>query len=783
MVVPILATVLLLQAAARPGTTVTIEEYLQLRRLSAVQVSPDERAAVFTVTESDLAANQVRTRLYLWDVEAGTRVLAPGFTDARSPRWSPDGALLSFISAGPNSFTAPSSNADDDPGPQLWLLQHDSDGPATRLSELAGGVVDYGWAPDGSIYALSKSEDGQGLGFWRVQVPAGATEYVWGGDRGIRDMAVSPDGRAIVFSTNGTGTLDGYLNYDLKLLDLESRRVRELTSRPGSEVAPAWSPDSRTIVFRAPQDPRYPYSQTDLFSIAATGGAITSLTGSFDRAVLDHDWPPGGDLLFTAATGTSTELFVVHGNGAIELVAGGEASFGSPDGGVAGAEIYAVRESATEAPELWKTSGSGQQQLTQINARTRRWKLARQEVIRWTAPDGLSVEGVLVYPADYEQGRRYPLLVNVAGGPLSRARNVLDQAGYYQVFAAQGYAVLAPNFRGSRGYGEGFATAKRVDLAGGDLVDLLAGVDYVIGLGLADSTRLAIYGGSVSPYGAYLTSWTITQTRRFGAAVALFGLADPGFEPGHEASAPERALFRAGYLEMLERERSPLDSVRNVRTPFLIIEGATRSLVSSAQRMHRSLDELGRSAEYLELTSDRRETGRPRHRLDLFFRELRWFDRYLKFGGADLFSFHLVGEWSPGPGGWQLRVVKAVPRADYSGLRPDSGRYLEVTLALQPAEAAIREGTIEPLELDAAAAVSLVGPGGTRPLAGTVTQVFDRETLILGTPAPITVPVLGSGAPATVTFRLAFEIPDQAAEYRLHVTGFVPVRIWVSREH
>ena len=126
----------------------------------------------------------------------------------------------------------------------------------------------------------------------------------------------------------------------------------------------------------------------------------------------------------------------------------------------------------------------------------------------------------------------------------------------------------------------------------------------------------------------------------------------------------------------------------------------------------------------------------PGDRTDLFFRQLRWFDRYLKFAGADLFDFYLVGERVPGPGGWQLRVDSAELRSDYSGLRPESGQYLEIALTLEPSPTALREGSLQDFELDPESAVSLIGPDSRlRPFAGTVTELFGSETLVMGLPS------------------------------------------------
>ncbi|UCC73444.1 MAG: S9 family peptidase [Gemmatimonadota bacterium] len=747
-----------IQGTQTPQAPVTIEEYLALRHLSAVQVSPDGGSVAFTSMRAALEENGYRTELYVWRPATGARTVATGFTDISAPRWSLDGASISFVSRG----------QDTDDEPQLWLLGVSSDDPPLQLSEIPGGVLDYGWAPDGSIYALTGGTASSAREIWKVLVPGGTAEYVWGGDPGIREIAVSPDGAAIVYSTNGSGAAADYLNYDLRILDPAAQRTRRLTSRPGPEVAPIWSPDSRTVVFQAPQHPADTYSQTELLSVPASGGTPQVLTDSFDRAVVEHCWPPGGDLLFTAALGTQTHLFAIRGDGAVRAVAQGGYNVGSFDATPAGASIFAALESATAAGELWHFADGRFERLTEFNAATRDWRLGRQQVIRWTAPDGLNIEGLLVYPIDYQEGRRYPLLVNVQAGPRTRARDVLTSRGDFQLFAAQGYAVLAPNPRGSSGYGEDFATARRSDLAGGDIVDLVAGLDAVIGMGIADPQRLAIYG---SGYGAEMTSWTLTTTPRFGAAVAVFEAASSSgwTAPAFAAPAPDR---------------SATANARSIHTPLLIIEGPDDfdTLVPRTQpaELYQALSDLGRPVEYVELSSGAGPAVSPRRRSDLFFRQLRWFDRHLKFGGADLFEFYLTGEWVSGPAGWELRVESAAPRADYTGMAPESGRYIEVALTLRPAESALRDRTAHSLSLDPATGLSLLGPDGTlRRLTGTVTEVFGRETLILGMPGPFSVPAPQIDAATTLNYRLAFEIPNDAAEYRLLLEGFRPVRIWV----
>lgn len=749
---------------------VTVERYLQLRRLSEVAVSPDGAQVAFIARGADSEADEYRSVLHLWS-KRGTRVVSQNFVHAFAPRWAPDGTTLAFLSEGPTTPADPRQV-------QIWSLRPSSGLGPTQIGDLPGGVLEYVWAPNGVIFALIRNEAG-GREFWQIDAAEGTGEYVWGGTSEIRDIAISPDGSAIAFSSSGTATSDAPSSYNLRLLDLDSKRTRELTNRPGSELGAVWSPDGTSIVFRAPHDPGTFYSQPDLFAVDVARRGLRNLTESFDRAVLDHAWPAAGDLLFTAAVGPESYLFAWRG-GAVELVSGDGHSIGDFGTATSGTPIYAVRESATEATDLWRLDGSGEERLTRLNQLTRDWRLGDQEVIRWQAPDGLTVEGLLTYPANYEPGQRYPLLVDADGGPLDRVRNALQQPSAYQLFAAQGYAVLAVNYRGSMGYGEQFGSAPRDDLAGGDFVDLDSGIDHVIGLGVADPDRIAVFGGVRTAYGAHLAALSITRTRRFKAAVAIY---DPPIRlfSGGQGSDAAQDIMAADYRRLLENERQALASIENVRTPLLLFEGEAGSLVSQPQRLYGALNQARRTVELAALpeSAGRWTPGRQR---EFFFRQLRWFDKYLKFGGANLFDFYLVGEWVPGPGGWRLRVDSAAARSDYSGLQSSTGRYLEIALTLEPSEAALREGTLQDFELDPASAIILLGPDSIpRTFAGTATQLFGRETLVLGMPNPIKVMATGpSGAPTAVATRLAFEVPETEGEYRLLITGFVPIRIWVA---
>jgi dipeptidyl aminopeptidase/acylaminoacyl peptidase len=696
-----------------------IEGYLDLEHITTVEVSTDGRSVAFIVQA--VSGDSYTSTLHTWERRTGVQALAATFTDVRSPGWSPDGEWLVFIAKNP---AAPSSDAPD----QLWALPRFTDEPL-HLSEISSRIIEFGWTPDGSLLVLTEEEPGDLRSFWRLRIRQGEAERIWEGDPGIRDMAVSPDGRMIAFSSNGSATPENFLNYDIWLLDIEGARARRLTSRAGPEVEPVWTPDGEGVVFRAPQSTQSIHSQIELFRVSVAGGAPQMLTAAFDRSVV----------------------------------------------GV-GTTIYAVRESATEAPELWRAGIEESERLTTLNAAVDSWRAGRQSVIQWTAPDGLAIEGLLILPVEFTEGDRYPLLVNPGRGQGTRVRNVLANLEAYQPLAAQGYAVLAANVRGSIGYGEAVLTASRNDLAGGELADLIAGVDYVIDLGIADSTRLAVFG---SEYSGYTSTRAITETRRFNAAAASFTARDPQ-ATGYEFSDLAVTLSTTAGLDGFGYEDSPLQRAGAVQTPLLIIDAADESsvLADRARQLYRSLTDLGRVAVNVGIDDIGRAGRGAQLDAEIFFRQLRWFDRYLKFGGADFYEFYRIGEWVSGPNDWQMRVRRLDAGTAYSGIVPPDGRYLELALDFRPDPDARRPGG---LDLDPTAAVSLVDPDGgqVRP-AGMVVHLPGGEILIDDSATAVRVP--SPEATSAVSLRLAFVASNAAAAYHLRIAGFAPVRVWGSDE-
>jgi dipeptidyl aminopeptidase/acylaminoacyl peptidase len=687
----------------------TIKDLLSIQTPSQIDISPDGRYVVFTLSKADFEESTFKTDIYMVSTADGkVRQMTFSKENESSPKFSPDGKFIAFLS---NRKTADDQK---ETKTQIWLLPVDG-GEAFKLTNAPEGVISYQWMPDGKniLYLTQetlpkpekeKKEKDKKLKFdatvvdkekyrkefYLVNVETKKEKRVFIGDYGVDQFDVSPDGKLVVYNTNYTGDIDDGPKFDLWIFEIETGKSRQLTKRPGGERQPKWSPDGKLIAFIADLDPKFTYSQEELFIVDPTTGQIKNLTESFDTGIVSYEFSKSEaeKIYARTASGVYTHIYTISTkDGSIKEFLGGEKVFNDISISNGDKTIAFLIEDKTSAPDIYIFKDGELKKLTDLNPQLTNFTFGEQTVIKWKSFDGWVIEGILVKPVNFEQGKKYPMLVAVHGGPYGRIQNTLRQYYNFQVWANEGYIVFAPNFRGSSGYSNKFGISNFKDLGGGDFKDIMTGIDYIIKeLKIADENKLGIFGGS---YGGYMTNWAITQTDRFKAAVSMFGIFNlitdysnsylPSWEPNYLGDYYWNNLKI--YLE-----RSPFYYVKNIKTPVLILHGDEdpNTFISNSKEMHQALKHLGKTVEFVRYPREGHGFREPNHRIDEFYRCLDWFNKYLLGIEPNKKPIVRTDEWVFADG-WEIKVVKVNKNVVYSGF--DTARkFVEVELLFKSGE-------------------------------------------------------------------------------------------------
>jgi dipeptidyl aminopeptidase/acylaminoacyl peptidase len=614
------------------------------------------------------------------------------------PQWSYDGRFLAFLSARPDETEPGDDDDDNEPTEQIWVLPIDG-GEARKITSAKEGVIDYAWAPDANeliflapeprprpVEAVRKEErnrrkvdpivehdDLLRRQLWRVDVEDRKPKLLFTADYGVTEFVLSPDGARLCYATNHTGIQNDYHLVDLYVRDLESGDTFKLVERAGGKYHPRWSPDGSRIAFLSWLDPQLSYSRESLFvaDVPPTGAlagappaeCLLYTEETYDRDINEFHWSRHDNALYAfGLAGTGADLIRVE-DGATQLLAHADEVQSDLHMEPGGLRAVFVQESATALPEIiLRDEEGGLHPLTKLNADfSANHLLPRQEVVQWTSRDGLAIEGVLTYPLGYREGERYPLVVQIHGGPKGRSTDTLRSYGMPPVWSAEGYAVLRPNFRGGEGYGNAFAIANRRDLGGGDYEDIMAGVDWCLAQGIADPTRLGVMGGS---YGGYMTNWIIGQTDRFAAAISMFGI----FHLQTDYSNSELSRWDNDYLGAyywedpdIYRRLSPGSYVDRIKTPTLIIHGDDddNTFISNSKELYQALRHRGVTTQFVHYPREGHGVREPNHRLDEMRRCLAWMDRYARSGGRNPDLYRLEDKIQSADGRFELCVTRA----------------------------------------------------------------------------------------------------------------------------
>ncbi len=639
----------------------TPELMMTVRRVGAVRVSPDGKRVVYHVGSAVMTTDrsEVVTQIFVADADGTNRLqLTHGDKSSSDPQWSPDDEQIAFVSArsGKNN---------------LYLL-HLAGGEAEQLTDVKTVVGAFQWSPDGKQIAFAMADapsesELQSLrsrddAKWADHNPKMTRLYIVpidkspDGNRRPRRLTAgdfslataarttdpgfdwAPDGKSIAFAHQTNPRANEWTTADVSLVDVSTAEVRSLAATRAAELRPVFSPDGRWVAMTASDSPPTWAGSSRIQIVAAAGGEPRGLPQSFDGKPNILGWAPNGSrIYFSEPRGTTDRLYSidVRSGEIVELSSSNEV-FTSIDLNRGGTMLGIAIESSHQAAEAFVSPVDrfAPAQVSRANAELPKSPLGKVEVVRWKSTDGLEIEGILTYPTGFEPGKRVPLLLNVHGGPAGVfSRKFIAQSSLYPIaaFAARGYAVLQPNPRGSSGYGVPFRFANHKDWGGGDYQDLMAGVDHVIALGVADPERLGVMGWS---YGGYMTSWTITQTRRFKAAsigapitnvISFNGTADiPNFIPDYFGSQPWESAD-------LMRARSPVLNAKGVTTPALIQHGDADARVPLSQGLEffNALKQQNVPVEMLVLPRQPHGPVEPKMILKVMQTNLDWFDKHL----------------------------------------------------------------------------------------------------------------------------------------------------------
>jgi dipeptidyl aminopeptidase/acylaminoacyl peptidase len=649
-----------LRGQDRPKPRASLDELLDsvaaVRRYREVALSPDGRRVAWVegVAGKDKAPS-THTAIFVADLKDPSakpqRVTAgDGSTDytEHSLAWSSDSRRLAFLS-------------DKDKEDQLQVyLAAGPDEKVQRLTKLTGFLARPRWSPDGKQLAFLFTENApRAAGPTQPATPevgvigeqdyeqrltildidSGRVRPLSPADLYVYEYDWSPDGKQFAaIAAHGSGDNNWYIA-QLYTLRADSGVMKSIL-KPAMQIAvPRWSPDGQTIAFIGGLMSDEGVNGGEIYTVPATGGPPRNLTPGLKGSAAWLAWGPSGDhLLFSEhVDGCSGLVTVDVASGRIttlwtgaEIVAGEGGEFGvSPDRDRKTTAL--IRHSFHQPPEVWAGPTGAWQQVTHANRGLHpAWGEARS--LHWKS-DGLTIQGWLVYPRDYQADRRYPMVVSVHGGPASARRPSWPGTFFdMTLMSHEGYFVLFPNPRGSYGQGEAFTRGNVKDFGYGDLRDILAGVDEVVTTLPVDRNRLGVTGWS---YGGYMTMWTVTQTQRFRAAVAGAGIAnwqsyygqngiDQWLIPYFGASVYDDP---AGYAKS-----SPITFIKRVKTPTLILVGErdVECPVPQSYEFWHALKTLRVPTQFVVYANEGHGISKPEHRRDIFRRTAAWFNKYLQ---------------------------------------------------------------------------------------------------------------------------------------------------------
>jgi dipeptidyl aminopeptidase/acylaminoacyl peptidase len=638
-----------LTGAAQTPRPMNFDDVMALKTVNNAALSPDGKQVVYVVGYADLKENERRSELWTVNVDtAKPRRFTTGKNDT-APQWSPDGQTIAFIST---------RGVGEAAKPQIYLIPAFG-GEAEKLTDSKTGVSGFAWSPDGKRIAfiaamplteaeekkIKDKDDPQIYDsnfrynrLYVIEIETKKTTELTRGELSVSDPQWSPDGKRLSVTGHPTPKADDGSYGDIYVLNADGNDLpRKLFVNDGPDSNAAWSPDGKWIACNSGnrQSGFAGYARVNV--VASEGGQPRVVAPSFDFVASNITWTrDGSQLILQVSQRTTTQLYrVAVAGGDARQISNGDGVISSASFSADTARVAFTHEDMQHASEVYvATVGSfSPLKLTEHQTHFNKLALGKSEVIKWESKDGLEIEGLLLYPANYEAGKRYPLLAWIHGGPSGVWNQSFKAASnnFGQIWSGKGWFVFYPNPRGSSSYGEKFVTANVNDWGIGDYQDIQTGIDALIARGLVDSEKMGQSGWS---YGGYMTAWTLTQTNRFKAVMVGAGLSN-NFSMYGTNDIPRylEGYFNGTAYDNVEAywTRSAMAHIKKAKTPTLILHGGNdqRVPIGQAQELYLGLKKNNVPVSLVFYPREGHGLLEPRHQLDRMKRETAWFLKYV----------------------------------------------------------------------------------------------------------------------------------------------------------
>jgi dipeptidyl aminopeptidase/acylaminoacyl peptidase len=655
--------VLLTIVSAANGPRFDLDTPAKVVRVADPAIAPDGRTVAVVVSRANLEDNRYDPELVQVDIATKSHRVLSSRRGLSAPVWSPDGSSLSFL-------------ASVEGRAQIFVLPIGG-GEARQVTSSPTGVQAYSWRPDGRAFAFTaldeqprregkdrfnRSFEIQNNSFlqnevpmpshlWTVPAEGGQARRLTSGTWSLPityppgapppEPSWSPDGRTIAIERRPSAYSGDFDQNTIQLVDAETGRLRQLTTRTHNEAQPQFSPDGKHIAYWYPKGGQT-RNNTEIVVAPTEGGEGRSVTSTLDRHVLTATWMKDSrSLLLGAADGTRTGVWLQPLDGPARKLDFGPlvvaAGFGSLSVSMSNDGRLAFVGSTPGRPNelYWQPSATAApERLTDFNAEIAAMSLGRAETVMWDGPDGFRMDGVVTYPPDFEAGRRYPLILYIHGGP--RASSKESFSARSQLLAAQGWIVFEPNYRGSDNLGNAFMAAIWNDAGAGPGRDVMSGVEYLKGRGIVDQSRIAVSGWS---YGGYMTTWLLGNYPEVwkagvaGAAVtSTMDQYDLGDSNVRRGSALGGSPYTDGARMRAAIEQSPMTYATRIKAPTLILAltGDYRVPIMQSYRLYHALRDNGVPVQFIGYPLPGHSPTDPVHQRDVDRRWLDWLKQHLK---------------------------------------------------------------------------------------------------------------------------------------------------------